>query len=262
MSYQSFPLLAGKNVAITGATTGIGRGIALGMAKAGANIAIVYLPSEAENAKTLGEEIAIIRGTKGTFVAIPGDVSEQQTAIDLVKTCVDKFGEINVMVANAGICKYHDFLDTSADLYYKHIKINLDGVYFMVQEAGRQMKAQGKGGSIIATGSIRSLLGGAPLVPYTASKGGVLSVVQAAAVALGPYNIRVNCLMPGAIETPLAKEELKEEDRKHILRRVPMHRMGTPEDLAGPAIFLASDMSGYLNGSEMLVDGGMYVNLE
>lgn len=257
-------LLEGKNIAVTGATTGIGRGMALGMAKAGANLAILYYPNdeEAENARTLGEEIIEIRGTESSFISVPGDVSKQETAVSLVAKTVEAFGEINVLLANAGICKYHDFLDTPPDLYYQHIRINLDGVYFMVQEAGRQMKKQNKGGSIIATGSIRSLLGGAPLVPYTASKGGVLSIVQASAAALGPYDIRVNCILPGAIETPISEMNLSDEDRKHITKRIPMGRMGKPQDLAGPAVFLASDMSLYLNGSEMLVDGGQYINLE
>lgn len=257
-------LLEGKNVAITGATTGIGRGMALGMAKAGANLAVLYYPSEAEeeNARTLKEEIIRIRGDDKSCIMVGGDVSEQETAVNLVKKTVEAFGEINVMLANAGICKYHDFLDTPKELYYQHVRINLDGVYFMVQEAGRQMKLQGKGGSIIATGSIRSLLGGAPVVPYTATKGGVLSIVQAAAAALGPYNIRVNCILPGAIETPIMEAEQSEEERAHIVKRIPMGRMGKPKDLAGPAVFLASDMSEYLNGSEMLVDGGMYINLE
>lgn len=257
-------LLTGKSAAITGATTGIGRGIATGMAKQGANIAIVYLdtPEEKENAKTLGDEIAKIRGSPDHFVAIPGDVSDPDTAVNLVKATVDKFGEINIMVANAGICKYVPFMETSRELYYQHIKINLDGVYFAVQEAGRQMIAQGKGGSIIATGSIRSLLGNGNLVPYTASKGGVLSVVQSAAVAFGPHNIRVNCLLPGAIKTPMNDRELTAEAKEKVLTQIPMNRLGTAEDLAGPAIFLASDMSSYMNGSELLVDGGMYVYLE
>ena len=260
-------LLKGKTVAITGATTGIGRGIAIGLAKYGANIATVYLPSEKVNAMTLGEDITKIRivnesDNNAYFTSIEGDVSDPKTSKRLVKLAVEQFGELNVMVANAGICKYHDFLDSPEDLYYSHIRVNLDGVYFAVKEAGKQMKAQGKGGSIIATGSIRSLLGGAKVVEYTASKGGVLSIVQAAAAALGPYGIRCNALLPGAIDTEMSRRELAADERAKITSRIPMGRFGEPQDLAGPVAFLASEMSAYMNGTEMLVDGGMYINLE
>lgn len=258
-------MLKGKNVAVTGGTTGIGRSICIGLAKAGANLCVLYLDTaeELENAKTLQQEVAEICGNSNNgFVITPGDVSKQQTAIDLVAKCVEEFGAIDVMVANAGINKQHDFLDTSAELYYEHIRINLDGIYFAVQEAGRQMQKQGTRGSIICTGSIRSLVGGADLVPYTATKGGVLSIVQASAVALGKFGIRVNCLMPGGVETPLMANSTDEEGRRKIRDRIPMGRIGIPEDLAGPAIFLASDLSRWCNGSQILCDGGQFVNLE
>jgi L-rhamnose 1-dehydrogenase len=261
---MSANLLQGKNVAITGATTGIGRAIAIGMAQQGANIAVLYLPAEYEHVRTLEEEINAIRNSTNVFVGVPGDVSNPEDSLKLVNATVEKFSTIDVMVANAGICQYRDFLSAPPEFYYKHIRVNLDGVYFAVQAAGNQMKKQGNGGSIIATASIRSLRGGSQVVEYTASKGGVLSIVQAAAVALGPMGIRVNALLPGTIHTPMLDEAIKDEgqDISKLVRNIPLGRLGQPKDIAGPAIFLASDMSEYMNGSQMLVDGGLFVNLE
>lgn len=261
---MSINLLQGKNVAITGATTGIGRGIAIGMAQQGANIAVIYIPGHEGHVKSLEQEVKELHGTSNGFVAVPGDVSDPEASKRLVQATVDKFGSIDVMVANAGICQYGDFLSATPEFYYKHIRVNLDGVYFAIQAAGKQMKKQGKGGSIIATASIRSLRGGAQVVEYTASKGGVLSTVHAAAVALGPFGIRVNAILPGAIRTPILDEALKDDKQElaKLTRNIPLGRLGLPKDLVGPAVFLASDLSEYMNGSQMLVDGGMFVNLE
>jgi L-rhamnose 1-dehydrogenase len=268
-------LLKNKNIAITGCTTGIGRGMALGLAKEGANIATVYLPTDAERGhlKSLEREILEVRSKQNPstnsngappFVAIEGDVSNSETLENLCKLTVATFGELNVMIANAGITRTHDFPSASDELYHEQIRVNMDGVYYAVKQAARVMKAQGNGGSIIVTASIRSLMGGSRYVEYSASKGGVLSVVQSAAAALGPFNIRCNAILPGAIDTQTktTRTPTELENRKKVLSRIPMNRFGKPADLAGPAVFLSSDMSEYMNGSQLLVDGGMFNNLE
>jgi L-rhamnose 1-dehydrogenase len=263
-------LLKDTNIAITGCSTGIGRGMALGLAKQGANIVALYLPldSEREHIKSLETEILEIRSIQNpsknpkggpAFIAMEGDVSNSESLESLCQLAVESFGELNVMVANAGITKVHDFPSSSDELYHEQIKVNLDGVYYAVKQAARVMKHQGKGGSIIVTASIRSLMGGPGFVEYSASKGGVLSIVQSAAASLGPYNIRCNAILPGTINVKPTRPVT--EKTKEFISRIPMNRLGTPADLAGPAVFLASDLSEYMNGSQLLVDGGLFNNL-
>jgi len=150
------------------------------------------------------------------------------------------------------------------DLFASTVNINLNGAFYACQAAARQMAKQGNGGSIIAISSISALVGGGLQTHYTPTKAGVLSLVQSMAVALGKYKIRCNALLPGTIKTQLNEEDLNnEEKRKYMETRIPLGRTGIPSDLAGPAVFLASDeLSGYVNGSQLLVDGGLFVNLQ
>jgi L-rhamnose 1-dehydrogenase len=143
------------------------------------------------------------------------------------------------------------------------MKVNLHGAYFMVQAAANQMVKQGNGGSIIAVSSISALVGGGMQTHYTPTKAGVHSLMQSCAIALGQYGIRCNSLLPGTIETSINKEDLADkEKRDYMSSRVPLGRLGEPDDMAGPAVFLASDLAKYVTGAALLVDGGMFVNLQ
>ncbi|MNM92666.1 3-oxoacyl-[acyl-carrier-protein] reductase FabG [compost metagenome] len=125
------------------------------------------------------------------------------------------------------------------------------------------MKNQGRGGSIIAISSISALVGGAMQTHYTPTKAGLVSLMQSCAIALGPYGIRCNAVLPGTIETDINKEDLADPQKRHYMSsRVPLGRLGKPEDIAGPIVFLASDLSLYVTGASLLVDGGMFVNLQ
>ena len=253
-------LLAGKVVAITGGVTGIGRAIAVEMAANGAKIAVNHLdsPAQAKLASELASEIG-----EANFLAVPGDISKPETSQNLVKQTVSKFGELNVFVSNAGICDFAEFTEMAPETYLRTVDINLNGSFFAIQAAARQMKAQGKGGSIIGVLSISALVGGAFQTHYTPTKAGILSLIQLTACALGQYGIRCNALLPGTIQTALNEEDLKDaEKRKYMEGRIPLQRLGKPEDLAGPAVFLASDMAKYVNGAQLLVDGGAFVNFQ
>lgn len=152
----------------------------------------------------------------------------------------------------------------SPDLVNFTIGTNLNGAFFAVQAAAQQMAKQSpQGGSIIGVSSISALVGGAGQTHYTPTKAGVLSLMQSCACALGKYSIRCNALLPGTIRTQLNDEDLADENKKTYMEgRIPLGRLGQPHDLAGPAVFLASDMSAYMSGSQMLVDGGAFVNLQ
>lgn len=253
-----YGLLEGKTVAITGGVTGIGRAIAIEMARNGANVVVNHLPTQLKLVESLQEEIG-----EDKFLGVAGDISKPENCEELIVRTVEKFNEINVFVSNAGICEFKEFTEIEPETYYKTIDINLNGAFFAIQAAAKQMKKQGKGGSIIGISSISALVGGAYQAHYTPTKAGILSIIQSTACALGPYGIRCNALLPGTIKTALNDKDLSnDEKKKYMEERIPLARLGEPEDMAGPAVFLASDLSKYVNGAQLLVDGGLFVNLQ
>lgn len=168
-----------------------------------------------------------------------------------------------MFVSNAGICPFHSFLDMPREIFERTMTVNLHGAYFMMQAAANQMIKQGGGGSIIGVSSISAYVGGEYQTHYTPTKAGVLSMMNSLAIALGKHGIRCNAVLPGTIQTDINKDDLSDpQKRAYMAGRVPLGRLGVPEDLAGPVIFLASDMARYVNGAALLVDGGMYVNLQ
>ena len=252
-------LLEGKTVLVTGASAGIGRAVAIGCAQHGANVALNFARDVA------GAEAAVAEieklGRRG--VAIQGDVADPQTAKDFVAKAVEAFGRVDVFVNNAGICPFHAFLDMPVETFERTMQVNLHGAYFMVQAAANQMVKQGDGGSIIAMSSISALVGGEYQTHYTPTKAGLHSLMQSVAIALGKHKIRCNSLFPGTILTDINKDDLADtKKREYMEGRIPLGRLGQPEDLVGPTVFLASDLSRYVTGASLLVDGGAYVNLQ
>lgn len=252
-------LLEGKTVLVTGASTGIGRAAAIGAAQHGANVVINY-HSRDDDADAC---IAAIEATGQRGLAIKGDVAEAATARDFVDKAVSEFGRVDVMVSNAGICPFHGFLDMPAETLERTLRVNLHGAYYMCQAAAKRMVDQGDGGAIVAVSSISALVGGEYQTHYTPTKAGVHSLMQSTAIALGRHGIRCNSVLPGTILTEINKDDLADEaKRKYMEQRVPLGRLGQPEDMVGPIVFLASDMAAYVTGAALLVDGGMFVNLQ
>ncbi|KAL8653027.1 MAG: hypothetical protein Q9210_002345 [Variospora velana] len=256
-------LLKDKNAAVTGGLTGIGRAIAIGFLHHGCNVAINYLGGleDEELLKELKLELPQ-NGTK--FHSVAGDISDPDTSKTLVNEVADKWGRLDIFVSNAGICTFAEFLDIEPDLLSKTIRTNLDGSFYAVQAAARQMASQSPpGGSIVGVSSISALVGGGQQTHYTPTKAGILSLMQSCAVALGKHGIRCNALLPGTIKTQLNEKDLEnEEKRKYMEGRIPLGRTGVTDDMVGPAVFLASDMSRYVTGAQLLVDGGLFVNLQ
>ncbi|KAF4465816.1 hypothetical protein FALBO_7347 [Fusarium albosuccineum] len=264
-------LLAGKTAAITGGTTGIGRAITLEYLRQGANVAVNHLglskdeplrQSLLDEAKRLRKE-APEGAPTGELLEIAGDVTNPETGKTLVAEAVSKWGALDVFVANAGIFKASKFLDIEKDMFDDSMKVNVNGAFYACQAAAKQMVKQGKGGSIIGISSISALVGGGLQVHYTPTKAALLSMTQSMAIALAKDKIRVNALLPGTIHTQLADADMaNEEKRKYLEHRIPWGRVERPEDLAGPAVFLASDkMSGFVTGAQLLVDGGILPNM-
>jgi L-rhamnose 1-dehydrogenase len=252
-------MLEGKVVLITGGSAGIGRATAVAAARHGADVAVNAFRDEAGLASCVAEIEAL--GRRG--LAVEGDIALPETARRFVKEAVQAFGKIDVLVSNAGICPFHAFLDMPIETFERTMRVNLHGAYHVTQAGANQMVAQGHGGAIIAVSSISALVGGEYQTHYTPTKAGVHSLMQSAAIALGRHGIRCNSVMPGTILTDINKEDLADADKRARMEaRVPLGRLGQPDDVAGPIIFLASDLARYVTGAALLVDGGAFVNLQ
>lgn len=258
-------LLKDKVLLVTGGSKGIGRAIAIGAARQGAKVGINYAGDEAAAESAVKE----IRGFGGEAFALRGDVADPASATAFVAAAVEAYGRVDTFVNNAGICPFHGFLDMPVDVVDRTIKVNLNGAYYMCQAAANQMVKQGKkangfAGSIVAVSSISALVGGEFQTHYTPTKAGVLSLMQSTAIALGKHGIRCNAVLPGTILTDINKDDLADEAKRSYMEgRIPLGRLGQPEDLAGPVIFLAcEELAGYVTGASLLVDGGAFVNLQ
>lgn len=250
-------LLDGKVAAITGGATGIGRAIAVEYLAQGAKVTVNHLDDQKSREAYESLLASIPEAQKANLYHISGDVSKAHTATRLVEETASFFGKLDVFVSNAGVCKFEDFLAVDRDLFENTVAINLSGAFYGCQAAAKQMVKQGHGGSIIGVSSISALVGGAQQVHYTPTKSGILSLMQSCACALGKYDIRCNALLPGTIRTQLNEQDLADDEKKQYMeKRTPLGRVGVPSDMAGPAVFLASEMSAYMTGSQLLVDGG------
>ena len=259
-------LLEGNVVLVTGGSRGIGRAIALESARQGADVVVNYW---GENDARYGQQTAAAQvvndiGLLGQrALAVEGDVAEPATGDKLVAAAVQAFGKVDVLASNAGVCPFHAFLDLPGEVFRHTMEVNLHGAFYVTQAVARQMRAQGHGGAIVATSSISALVGGGLQAHYTPTKAGVHSLMQSCAIALGPYGIRCNSVMPGTIATDLNHQDLAVPDKLAYMKgRIPLGRLGTPEDVASVVVFLASDMARYVTGAALLVDGGLFVNLQ
>ncbi|HUH24099.1 MAG TPA: SDR family NAD(P)-dependent oxidoreductase [Brevundimonas sp.] len=252
-------LLENKVVLITGASRGIGRATAIEAARQGANVAINTWRDDAVAAEVVAE----IESLGCQAVVFDADVAQPESATGFVARAVEAFGRVDVFVSNAGVCPFHAFLDMPAETLRRTMEVNLHGAYFMVQAAANQMVKQAEGGSIVAISSISALVGGEFQTHYTPTKAGVHSLMQSCAVALGRHGIRCNSVLPGTIATDINKDDLADPAKREYMEgRIPLGRLGRPEDIASVVAFLASDMAGYMSGAALLVDGGAFANFQ
>jgi len=250
-------LLEGKVVIVTGASRGIGRAVAIGCAREGADVVVNDLSGPS------AEVVEEIRALGRRAVPAQGDVADPETGKRTVARAVDAFGKLNVLVSNAGICPFHTFLDMPAEIMRRTNEVNYYGTFYVAQAAAKQMVTQGKGGAIVAMSSISALVGGGMQTHYTPTKAAIHSLMQSCAIALGPHGIRCNSLLVGTVRTDINKEDLSDPEKvAYFNKRIPLGRLGEPEDIIGPVIFLASDMARYVTGAAFLADGGLFVNLQ
>lgn len=242
--------LTGKVAIVTGARGGLGQGMALGLAEAGADIVGIDVNHLEETQKEVEK-----RGRK--FLGIEADLSNIAMIGEIVEKAVGQFGKIDILVNNAGIIRRAEAIEFSEKDWDDVMNINLKTVFFFAQAVARQFVKQKTGGKIINVASMLSFQGGIRVPSYTASKSGVMGITRLLANEWAQYDININAIAPGYMATdntaPIRQDPKRSED---ILQRIPAGRWGMPEDLQGAAVFLASEASRYVNGYTLAVDGG------
>jgi 2-dehydro-3-deoxy-D-gluconate 5-dehydrogenase len=242
--------LKGKVAIITGASTGLGQGMAAGLAEAGADIVGVDYVD-------MPETQAIIEGLGRRYLGIRANLMSIDPIAGIVEQAVAAFGKVDILVNNAGIIRREDAINFSEKDWDDVMNINIKTVFFFSQAVARQFIAQGKGGKIVNVASMLSFQGGIRVPSYTASKSGVMGITRLMANEWAKSNINVNAIAPGYMATNNTEALRADPERSAaILGRIPADRWGTPNDLKGPVVFLASKASDYINGYTIAVDGG------
>lgn len=244
--------LRGKTALITGGSRGIGRATAILFARAGADVAINYASREAE-AKKVKREVENL-GRK--CLLLKADISRQEEVIRMVEIMVKELAAVDILVNNAGIWTYGEIGNMASETWEETIKVNLDSVFFVTNAVVPQMKRK-KRGWIINVSSTAAIRGEALHSHYAATKGAINALTKSWAVELAPWNIRVNCVAPGWVDTDMCANVFSDPAfRESIRQSIPLKRIPSPEDIAGPILFLASDLARHITGAIINVNGG------
>lgn len=242
--------LEGKVAIVTGASRGLGQAMAIALAQAGANVVGVgqsNMTSTKEEVERAGKK----------FLEIKADLTSTEKVNEIVEKTIENFGRIDILVNNAGTIRREDAIDYTQEDWDAILNLNLKTVFFLSQRVAKEFIKQKSGGKIINIASMLSFQGGIRVPAYTASKSGIAGITKALANEWAKSNINVNAIAPGYMATDNTKA-IREDDKRNleILERIPAGRWGTPEDLAGAVVFLASKASDYVNGYTLAVDGG------
>ncbi len=246
--------LKGKKALVTGASRGIGKGIALCLAKQGADVAVNYRSNKEEAEKVVTQ----IKKMGGDSFSVQADVSSVDDVIRMFGEAKKHWDRLDILVNNAGIAQFKPFMELTEEDWDKTLAVNLKGQFLCAREVAKMMK--GHGGKIVNISSVASGqagIGGVKIAHYVASKGGVAALTEALAVELAPYKINVNAIGPGFIDTDMVKDLISDPKvRQGFLIRIPKGRFGKPADIGAAVAFLASDEADYITGALLFVDGG------
>ncbi len=253
--------LVGQKALITGSSSGIGKGVAIALAEAGAEVGINYAGSK-DKAEAVAEEI---RRKGGKAIVLKADVSDEDQVLAMFKAFYEEYGTIDILINNAGLQQDASFIDMTLEKWNKVIGINLTGQFLCAREAIKEFLRKGvvkevscAAGKIICMSSVHEMIPWAGHANYAASKGGVMLMMKSISQEYAPKQIRINSICPGAIQTPINKEAWDTpEAYDELMKLVPYKRIGTIEDIGKAAVWLASDLSDYVNGTSLFVDGGM-----
>lgn len=252
--------LKGKNVLVTGATSGIGQAIAAYFATEGANIALNYRndPEKLEDtAELINQMCDRVRGCGGKELPVEGDVSQEADIIRMCNEVIDKLGSLDILINNAGIQTSAPSHQLTTSDFDRVIQVNLRGAYLCARETIKHLREHDKEGVIINVSSVHEIIPRPQYVSYAMSKGAMENMTKTLALEYAPYGIRVNAIAPGATATPINSWTDDEEKRKEIEKHIPLGRVGTSEEMAEITAFLASDAAAYITGQTIFVDGGL-----
>ena len=258
-------MLVGQTAIVTGASSGIGRGIANALCGAGANVVVNYVGGEAQAQQVVEEITHCGCPSRGKAIAVRGDVAEEAQVQAMFARTIAEFGTIDILVNNAGLQQDAPIETMTLAQWRKVIDVNLTGQFLCAREAVREFKRRGvrpgvscAAGKIICVSSVHEVIPWAGHVNYAASKGGVMLMMKSIAQEVAPWRIRVNSICPGAIRTPINRSAWETaEAYNDLMRLIPYKRIGETEDIARLAVWLASDEADYITGASLFVDGGM-----
>jgi glucose 1-dehydrogenase len=252
--------MKGKTAIVTGASSGIGKAIALAFGKQGANVIVNYRSSEKEALDVTNQ----INGNGGSAIAVKADVSKEAEVLKLFQLTIETYKSIEILVCNAGIQKDNSLSKMTLEEWQRVFDVNITGYFLCARQAIKEFESNKTTGNkkaignIIFVSSVHDIIPWAGHVNYAASKGGVLMFMKSLALEVAPQKIRVNAISPGAIKTNINKEVWEDKEQaKKLLELIPYQRIGEPEDVAEVALWLASDASDYVTGTTIYVDGGM-----
>ena len=259
--YGANKILKGQKALVTGASSGIGKAVALALGKAGASVLINYVVDDG----TVEQMIKEIKSYGSQAIGFQADVSKEDQVLAMYKEMFKKFGTIDILVNNAGIQRDAPFEQMTLAQWQAVIDVNLTGQFLCAREAVKEFKKRGvvesvscAAGKIICMSSVHEVIPWAGHVNYASSKGGVMQLMKSIAQEMAPYRIRVNSIGPGAIKTPINHDAwATPEALKELLTLIPYQRVGEPDDIARVAVWLASDYSDYVTGTTIFADGGM-----
>ena len=244
---------------MTGASRGIGRGIAVSLGADGYAVGVNYLSNQAAATETA----RLVTAAGGDAVLLPADMADGTQVASMVELALSELDHLDVVVLNAGVCPFTPFFDLTEEIWDHTHAVNLKGAFLTAQAAARAMVERGVGGRIIAISSISALVGGAEQVHYCPTKAGLAALMRSLAIVLGPSGITCNAVLPGPITTDVNREDFGTPGKTDYFRgRIPVGRIGDPADIGDVVKLLAREEARYINGAELVVDGGLLVNLQ
>lgn len=248
-----------RTALVTGASRGIGRGIAVALAGDGYRVAVNY-ERDRVAAEVTGREVA---AAGGEALLVQADVADGAQVRRMVDETIAAFGYLDVAILNAGVCPFTPFFELTEEAWDRTHAVNLKGAFLTAQACARAMVDRGAGGRIIAISSVSSIVGGSAQVHYCPTKAGLNALMRSLAIVLGPHGITCNAVLPGSVATDINRADWEQPGKRAYLEgRIPVGRIGEPRDIGDFVKLLAREESRYVNGAEIVVDGGLIINLE